>query len=69
MPFVHIRLVKEVIAADPAGKKARIGKVIADVLAAETGLPKEEVSIVFDEVNARDWFVGDITVETLRAGK
>lgn len=69
MPFVHIRIVKQVIAADPAGKKARIGKAIADVLSTETGLPKEEVSIVFDEVDAGDWFVGDVTVEALRAGK
>lgn len=69
MPFVHIRIVKEAIAADPAGKKARIGKAIADVISAETGLPPQDVSIVFDEVNARDWFVGDVTVEAMRAGK
>lgn len=69
MPFVNIRIVKEAIAADPAGKKNAISKQIASVIAAETGLPKEDVWIVFEEVNARDWYLGEIDVETRRFKK
>ncbi len=67
MPFVNIRMVKEVIAADPAGKKAAIRKKVVEAIVAATGLTKDDVWIVFEEVNARDWFVGDIDVETRRA--
>ena len=69
MPFVNIRIVKEAIAADPAGKKNAISKQIASVIAAETGLPKEDVWIVFEEVDARDWYLGEIDVETRRYRK
>lgn len=69
MPFVNIRIVKEVIAADPAGKKNAISKEIAAVIAAQTGLSKEDVWITFEEVNARDWYLGDIDVETRRYKK
>lgn len=69
MPFVNIRIVKEAIAADPAGKKNAISRQVASVIAAETGLPKEDVWIVFEEVNARDWYLGEIDVETRRFKK
>ena len=69
MPFVNIRIVKEVIAADPAGKKARISKAVTDAIIRETGLTKNDVWVVFDEVLARDWYVGDTDVETLRSKK
>jgi 4-oxalocrotonate tautomerase len=66
MPFVNIRIVKEVIASDPAGKKARIADRLSAVIAEETGLAPDEVWIVFEEVNARDWFLGRTDVETRR---
>jgi 4-oxalocrotonate tautomerase len=69
VPFVNIRLVKELIADDPAGKKSAIGKRVAEAISETTGLPKEEVWIVFEEVNARDWYLGDIDVETRRFRK
>lgn len=67
MPFVNIRIVKEVIAADPKGKKARISKAVTDAIIKETGLRKDDVWVVFEEVLARDWYVGDTDVETLRS--
>jgi 4-oxalocrotonate tautomerase len=67
MPFVNIRIVKEVIAADPAGKKAKISKAVTDAIAAATGLGKDDVWVVFEEVAARDWYVGDTDVETIRS--
>jgi len=69
MPFVTIRLVKEAIAADPAGKKDRIAKAVATALSEAMGLPKDEVWTVFDEVNARDWYLGETEVETRRFKK
>jgi 4-oxalocrotonate tautomerase len=65
MPFVNIQIVKEVIAADPAGKKAEISKAVT----AATGLAREDVWVVFEEVAARDWYLGDTSVESLRYRK
>jgi 4-oxalocrotonate tautomerase len=69
MPFVSIRLVKELIADDPAGKKAAIGRRVAQAISETTGLPKDDVWIVFEEVAARDWYLGDVDVETRRYRK
>lgn len=69
MPFVNIRIVKEVIAADPAGKKAAISKQVTAAIVAATGLTNEDVWIVFEEVNASDWYLGEIDVETRRYKK
>lgn len=66
MPFVNIRIVREAIAADPAGKKAMMGREIAASIAKATGLPETDVWIVFEEVAARDWYLGSTDVETLR---
>ena len=69
MPFVNIRIVKEVIAADPKGKKAQISKAVTDAITAATGLGREDVWVVFEEVQARDWYLGDNDVESLRFKK
>ena len=69
MPFVNIQIVKEVIAADPKGKKAQISKAVTDAITAATGLSREDVWVVFEEVAARDWYLGDTDVETLRFRK
>jgi 4-oxalocrotonate tautomerase len=68
MPFVNIRLVKEVIADDPAGKKARIAKRVVAAITETTGLADDDVWVVFEEVAARDWYVGPTDVETRRKG-
>jgi 4-oxalocrotonate tautomerase len=69
MPFVNIRIVKEVIAADPKGKKAEISKAVTQAITAATGLSNNDVWVVFEEVPARDWYVGTTDVETLRNRK
>ncbi len=69
MPFVNIRLVKEVIASDPAGKKKVIANGVVEAITKATGLTKDDVWVVFEEVAARDWYVGDIDVETRRKPK
>jgi 4-oxalocrotonate tautomerase len=68
MPFVNIRIVKEVIAADPAGKKTDIARKVTSAIMEATGLSNDDVWVVFEEVNARDWYVGKTDVETLRKG-
>lgn len=69
MPFVNIRLVKELIADAPAKKKAAIGKRVAETISEVTGLPPQEVWIVFEEVEAKNWYLGTTDVETLRFKK
>ncbi|RWM76839.1 MAG: 4-oxalocrotonate tautomerase [Mesorhizobium sp.] len=61
MPFVNIRLVKDVIADDPAGCPG------AAAITGATGLTSKDVWVVFEEVAARDWFVGETDVETMRS--
>jgi 4-oxalocrotonate tautomerase len=71
MPFVNIRVVREVIADDPSGKKAKIAKKVTEAIVEVTGLTKDDVWVVFEEVAAKDWFVGPASVQELRkaAGK
>ncbi|MBK5570722.1 tautomerase family protein [Ensifer sp. SSB1] len=65
MPFVRITIVRETLADDPSGKKAVVSRKVAAAIAEATGLPEREVSVVFDEVEARNWYIGSTDVETL----
>jgi 4-oxalocrotonate tautomerase len=69
MPFVNIRLVREVIASDPEGKKAAIARKVSAAITEATGLGPDDVWVVFEEVAARDWYVGPTNVETRRKAK
>lgn len=71
MPFVNIRLVKEVIADDPKGKKEKIARGVVETITSTTGLADDDVWVVFEEVEAKDWYVGPASVESRRkaAGK
>ena len=69
MPFVNIRIVKEVIAGDPEGKKAKIAEKVATAISEVAGVGKKDIGVVFEEVAARDWYVGDDSVETLRKAR
>ncbi len=66
MPFINISIVREVLGADPAAKKAEIAGKVAEAITTATGLAEQDVWIVFNEVNARDWFIGPSDVESLR---
>lgn len=66
MPFVNIRIVKEVIASDPEGKKAAIAAKVTEAIREATGLGDSDVWVVFEEVLARDWYLGPTNVQTLR---
>ena len=67
MPWVNIKIVGENIADDPQGKKARIAARVADAIHEETGAAKTSVWVVFEEIAAKDWFVGEESVEAMRA--
>ena len=69
MPFVNIRLVKEVIANDPEGKKSAIARDVVKAITQATGLTNDDVWVVFEEIAARDWYVGSTSVETRRKAK
>jgi 4-oxalocrotonate tautomerase len=66
MPFVNIRIIKEVIEDDPVGKKAAIAKKVAAAISETAGIPEDVVWVVFDEVNETDWFVGPTRAKELR---
>ena len=69
MPFVNIRLVREVIADDPETKKSEIAKRVVAAITDVTGLANNDVWVVFEEVAAKDWYVGPTSVETSRNAK
>lgn len=64
MPFVNIRIVREKIADDPAGKKDKIARGVVETINRATGIPADDVWVVFEEVAAEDWFVGEKNVAT-----
>jgi 4-oxalocrotonate tautomerase len=66
MPFVNIRIVKEAIADDPERKKAEMTEKIAAVIATAAGVSEDQVWVVFDEVDAKNWFLGKNSVKKLR---
>ena len=68
MPFVNIRIVREAIAGDPEGKKAAIAEKVTSAISEVTGLGRSDVWVVFEEVAARDWWLGPTNVETIRKG-
>jgi 4-oxalocrotonate tautomerase len=69
MPFVNIRIVREVIASHPEAKKAKIAEKVASAISEVAGVGKKDVWVVFEEVAARDWFVGNDSVEALRKAR
>jgi 4-oxalocrotonate tautomerase len=65
MPFVNVRLVK----GPDQGKKDEMARKIADALHSTAGMPKESVWVVFEEVEAEDWYVGERSVAEIRKSK
>ncbi|MCJ7873114.1 4-oxalocrotonate tautomerase family protein [Phaeobacter sp. J2-8] len=68
MPFVNIRIVKQVIEKDPDGIKAKVQADVTASLAEAAGIPAENVWVTFDEIDEGDWFAGGVRVKELRAG-
>lgn len=68
MPFVTIRIVKQVIEHDPDRIKAKVQTAVTNEIAQAAGIPKENVWVTFEEVDETDWFAGGERVKELRAG-
>ena len=58
MPFVSIKYVKENIAADPAGKQARIADRVAQAVSDEMGIAKDDVWVAFEGIAAAEYLLG-----------
>ena len=69
MPFVNIKFVKENIAADPDGKRARIADRVAQAVSDEMGVAKHDVWVTFDAIPAAEFYLGGDSVAAVRAAR
>ncbi|CAM5777002.1 4-oxalocrotonate tautomerase [Labrys miyagiensis] len=58
MPFVNIQILK----GHPQKRKDDIARRVTDAISEETGLPREAIWVVFEDVAAPDWYVAGKTV-------
>ena len=67
MPFVTIRILE----GHPQERKDEIARRVTETISEVAKLPKEAVWVVFEDVPADDWYVGQSRVSELqrRAGK
>ena len=65
MPFVNIRILE----GQSQENKDEISRRVTDAISDVTGLPKEAIWIVYDGIEASDWYVGATTVAELRKRK
>jgi 4-oxalocrotonate tautomerase len=63
VPFVNITLVE----GQTPQAKDHIAKATARAIHEATGLPLEGVWVVFQDVPAAEWYVGDRSVAAIRA--
>ena len=59
MPFVNIRILK----GHPQERKDEIARRVTETICEVAKLPKEAVWVVFEDVTADDWYVGQTRVE------
>jgi len=69
MPFVNIRIVKEVIDSDPVEIKRKIGADVSQVIAKHAGIEVDKVWVVIEEVPETEWFSGGQRVKELRVAE
>ncbi len=66
MPFVTIKILQ----GHPQSRKDEMSRRVTDAISELAQLPKEAVWVVFEDVDAEDWYVGGTTVGALKkAGK
>jgi 4-oxalocrotonate tautomerase len=63
MPFVNIKLV----AGQPEKAKNQIAKATARAIHEATGLPLDGIWVVFEDIPAGEWFLGERSVAAIRA--
>lgn len=62
MPFVSIRMIE----GRSQQQKDEIAQRVNDALSDVLQLPKEDIWVVFEDITAKDWYVGSTTVAELR---
>ena len=62
MPFVSIRLIE----GRSQEQKDEIARRVNDALSEVLELPKDDIWVVFEDVTAKDWYVGSATVAEIR---
>ena len=62
MPFVNIRILK----GHPQERKDEIARRVTETISEVAKLPKEAVWVVFEDVTADDWYVGQSRVSELQ---
>ena len=61
MPFVNIRIVE----GHSQAKKDEISRRVDDTINDVTEIPKEAIWVVFQDITAEEWYVGEKSVKEL----
>ena len=62
MPFVTIKILK----GHPQARKDEISRRVTAAISELASLPKEAIWVVFEDVTSEDWYVGGVTVDSLK---
>jgi 4-oxalocrotonate tautomerase len=65
MPFVNIRIVE----GHSRQRKDEIARRVSDAISDVAEVPKDAIWVVFEDVAAEDWYVGENSVRVLRDKK
>ena len=64
MPFVNIRILE----GHPQERKDEISRRVVDAISEVAKLPKDVIWVVFEDVKADDWYVGQQRVSQMKKG-
>ena len=64
MPFVNVDWVK----VQSAEKRDEVARRITEAVSQVTEIPRDAIWVVFHEVEAEAWFVGEKSVAQIRSG-
>jgi 4-oxalocrotonate tautomerase len=64
MPFVNIRILR----GHPQAAKKKIAEATVRSIHENTSIPSDQIWVVFEDVEAEDWFVGNSSVAEIRGG-
>ncbi|MEP0324852.1 tautomerase family protein [Bauldia litoralis] len=67
MPMVKITYVAENLGDDAEARKTAVAGKVSQAIAEEMGVNASAVWVVFEDVGAKDWFVGPESVKEMRA--
>jgi 4-oxalocrotonate tautomerase len=64
MPFVNIRILR----GQPPETKQKIAEGAVRAIVGNTKIPADQIWVVFEDVEAEDWFVGPRSVAEIKRG-